>query len=163
MTLKRILLFSLVCFVVTAKAQDMEYFIKQGLQNSPLLKDYQNQINQSSIDSLLIKADSKPRIDGNAQFLYQPYSDHLGYDNAITNGGNYNALVSVTQVILNRKILESKYKDVSLQKQTTANTFKITTNDVRKLIVSSYLTAYSDYYDLNFNTDFLNLMCKTNI
>ena len=158
MILKRILLLSFICCIFTANAQDMEYFIKQGLQNSPLLKDYQNQINQSSIDSLLIKADSKPRIDGNAQFLYQPYSDHLGYDNAITNGGNYNALVSVTQVILNRKILESKYKDVSLQKQTTANTFKITTNDVRKLIVSSYLTAYSDYYELSFNTDFLKLI-----
>ena len=160
MILKRILLLSFICCIYTANAQDMEYFIKQGLQNSPLLKDYQNQINQSSIDSLLIKADNKPRIDGNAQFLFQPYSDHLGYDNAITNGGNYNALVSVSQVILNRKILQSKYQDVNLQRQTVANTSKITGNDVRKLIVSTYLTAYSDYYELNFNTDFLKLLYK---
>ena len=160
MILKRILLLSFICCLYTANAQDMEYFIKQGLQNSPLLKDYQNQINQSSIDSLLIKADNKPRIDGNAQFLFQPYSDHLGYDNAITNGGNYNALVSVSQVILNRKILQSKYQDVNLQRQTVANTSKITGNDVRKLIVSTYLTSYSDYYELNFNTDFLKLLYK---
>ncbi len=156
--LKRILFLIFICFTIATNAQNIDYFVKLGLQNAPLLKDFQNQINHSTIDSLIIKADNKPRVDANAQFLFQPYSDHLGYDNAITNSGNYNALVSVSQVIFNRKILQSKYQDVNLQRQSVANTYKITSNDVKKLIVATYLTAYSDYYELNFNKDFLKLL-----
>jgi Outer membrane protein len=155
---------SLILFVyyqgLTAQnsAQTIDYFIKQGLQNSPLLKDYQNQINASTIDSLLVKAGQKPKVDINAQVMYAPVYNHFGYDDASTNGGNYTGVVGVTQPFLNGKDLRNRYEAVDLQKRSFSNTYKISGNDLTKVITNQYLAAYADWSDLTFNQSFLKLM-----
>ncbi len=160
MWLKRIFAICFLFISGMAVGQNLDFFIQQGLQNSPLLKDFQNQMSNSTLDSLLTQADQKPHVDGSAQFLFQPYTEHLGYDNAITNGGNYSALVSVSQVIFNRAVLKAKYRDVNLQKQSVANSYKITAHDLRKIITSSYLTAFADFYEMEFSNSFLKVMTQ---
>lgn len=138
--------------------QSLDYFIKQGLQNSPLLKDYQNQINASNVDSLLVKAGQKPRVDVNAQVMYAPVYSHFGYDDASTNGGNYTGVVGVTQPFFNGKDLRTKYEAIGLQKCSLSNTSKISGNDLARVITNQYLAAYADWSDLTFNQNFLKLM-----
>lgn len=138
--------------------QSLDYFIKQGLQNSPLLKDYQNQINASTVDSLLVKAGQKPRVDVNAQVMYAPVYSHFGYDDASTNGGNYTGVIGVTQPFFNGKDLRTKYEAIGLQKRSLSNTSKISGNDLARVITNQYLAAYADWSDLTFNQNFLKLM-----
>ena len=89
--LKRIfLVVSLISFVLIANAQkqSLDYYIDKAIQNSPLLKDYQNQLSASGVDSLLIRASQKYQTDVTSQLTYAPFISGWGYDEAITNGAN---------------------------------------------------------------------------
>ncbi|HEY4786507.1 MAG TPA: TolC family protein [Bacteroidales bacterium] len=138
--------------------QTLDYFLKQGLENSPLLRDYQNQLSSSTIDSLLIKAGQEPKVDANAQVLYAPVYHNFGYDEASTNGGNYTGVVGISQNFLNQKELRNKYESVEIQKRSVSNTFKISYNDLTRIITAQYLNAFADFSDLTFNKNFLKLM-----
>jgi outer membrane protein TolC len=159
-----LLILSLSCLTIVAKNQsrDLDFYLKEGLNNSPLLNDYRNQISSSSSDSLLIKAAKRPMVELKSQLMYSPFYDNFGYDEAITNGGNYTAVVGVSQNIFNKKELDNKYRSVDLQKQSLNNTSRYSTFELSKLITDQYITAYSIYNDLSFNKSFLALSYSEN-
>jgi outer membrane protein TolC len=152
------LFFILQRTLAQAPTQNLDYFLKQGFLNSPLLKDFQNQISSSSIDSLLVKAGQKPKVDANAQALYAPVYSNFGYDGAITNGGNYAGIVGVSQNFFNHKELQNKYEAIDIQKRSFSNTYKISGNDLTRVITAQYLNAYAGFSDLSFNQSFLKIM-----
>ncbi len=80
----------------------------------------------------------------------------------ITDLGNYTAVVSVSQNILNKKELDNKYNSVSIQKQLINNSSLISANELNKLITEQYLTTFSGFSDLRFNKSFLELLKKEN-
>jgi len=103
-----LLSFFFIELISLSQTRRLDYFINEGLQNSPLLNDLQNQINSTLIDSLIVRAQRKPQIEGQAQLLYSPYNDHFGYDEVITDGGNYQITGYVSQNIFNSKTTENK-------------------------------------------------------
>jgi outer membrane protein TolC len=152
-------LFFLFCFfIVSAQEHSLDYFISQGLSNSPLLKDYQNQIKSNLQDSLLIKAGQKPKIDALGQILIPPYGKNFGYDEAITNGGNYSAVVGVSQRLFTKNILNNQYESIGLQSKSAATNSKISEQELKKLISSQYLTAYAQYTEMLFSKEILDLL-----
>jgi outer membrane protein TolC len=153
-----LLSFFFIELISLSQTRSLEYFINEGLQNSPLLNDLQNQLNSTQIDSLIIKAQRKPQIEGQSQLLYSPYNDHFGYDEVITDGGNYQIAGYVSQNIFNRKIIENKYKTIDNQRQGISLNKKITIAELKRLITGLYLESYSVYSDLAFNSSFLELM-----
>jgi outer membrane protein TolC len=155
---KIIIAFLLILNISYVNAQTLDYFIKQGLANSPLLKDYQNQINSSVLDSMLVKSSKLPQVNLNGQLMVAPEYKNFGYDDAITNGGNYSGLVSISQPVFNKKIQGNKYERISIQKLMIANTSKISTNDLIRAITNQYLTTYLDFSDLQFNDGFFKLI-----
>jgi outer membrane protein TolC len=144
------------------QSHNLEYYLKLGIQNSPLLNDYKNQISSAVADSLIIGAAKKPLVEAKSQLLYSPYYHNFGYDEIITDGGNYTAVVGVTQNIFNKKELSNKYNNVNLQKQLIKNSSIISANELNKLITEQYLTTYSGYSDFVFNRKFLELFKKEN-
>ena len=152
------ILFLLIFSFTNVYNQSIDYFIEHGLQNSQLLKDYQGQISAASIDSIMIKSAHRPQIDANAQILYSPAYKNFGYDEAITNGGNYSSVVSISQFFLNKKTISNKYENINLQKQSLDNTLKISSNDLKRLITNQYLQAFADFSNFNFSQLFLKLM-----
>ncbi|MCE1188256.1 MAG: TolC family protein [Ignavibacteria bacterium] len=139
-------------------AQQLGYFITQGLQNSPLLNEYRNQASASATDSLLVRASQLPQVNSTSQVMYAPAYKNFGYDNAITNGGNYASVVGVSQNIFNSKSLKSKYEGINIQKQAWLNNGKISTADLKKVITAQYLTAYMSYSDMNNSRSYLTLL-----
>ena len=155
----RFILFSILLFSkIGVFAQTLDFFINKGLENSPLLKDFQNQISIATIDSLMVKANQRPQVNLNATIMKAPFGNNFGYDDAITNGGLYSSTVGVSQNIFNRKTLSNKYQSVDIQKQSIRNSSKLSTNDLKKAITNQYLTAYSDFSDLSFNKKFQKLV-----
>ena len=71
---------------VPAQTHSLDYYLGQGLKNSPLLKDYANQVQSGRIDSLLVLGGYKPQVGITSQVLIAPVGNHFGYDEAITNG-----------------------------------------------------------------------------
>lgn len=156
------LILSLIPALAIPQTRSLDFYIDQGIQNSPLLKDLNNQLSATSIDSLLVHAAKKPQIEARSQVLYSPYYDNFGYDEVITDGGNYQAVAAVTQNIFNRRELENKFQSLEIQKQSIGNSTKLSVAELKKTITEQYITSYSDYSDLQFNLSFLELMTNEN-
>jgi outer membrane protein TolC len=154
----------LSCFALLAHNQtrSLSFYLKEGIRNSPLLNDYMNQVNSAVSDSLLIKAAKKPLVEARSQLQFSPSYKNFGYDEVITDGGNYTAVMGVSQAILNKKELINKYKAVDLQKQSVNNSSRISANELNKLITEQYLTSFSCMSDYLFNRSFLELFKKEN-
>lgn len=163
--LRRFLLiffFSVLTLIAYNQTRNLEFYLKEGIHNNPLLNDYRNQINSAIADSLIIGAAKKPFLEAKSQLLYSPSYHNFGYDEVITNGGNYTAVVGVTQNIFNKKEIMNKYNTVNIKKQLVNNSSMISTDELNKLITEQYLTAFSGYSDLIFNKTFLELSKREN-
>jgi len=157
-----ILIFSGFTLIAHNQSRSLDFYLNAGLQNSPLLNDYRNQINSATSDSLLISASKKPFVEARSQLMYAPFNHNFGYDDVITDGGNYTAVMGVSQNIFNKKELSNKYNAANLQKKLANNSSKITSTELNKTITDQYLIAYSGFSDYLFNKQFLELFEKEN-
>jgi outer membrane protein TolC len=157
-----LLFYLLVCFAlhdVTGQQKDLNYFINLGLQNSPLLKDYQFQSQSNKIDSQRLKAAYNPQVTGSTAGVYAPViKKGWGYDETITNQHTYNALLGVSQTIIGKDNINNQYLSIQLQNLGLQNQGKITEEDFKRSITQQYITAYGDMLQINFNRDMLNLL-----
>jgi outer membrane protein TolC len=161
---KFFLILTLCCLTLVAHNQtrNLDFYLNEAVRNSPLLNDYRNQISQAATDSLIIGATRKPLVEAKSQLLYSPYYHNFGYDDVITDGGNYTAVLGVSQNIFNKRAVKNRYDAVDIQKRTVNNTSKISIRELKKIITDQYLTAFSGYTDLLFNENFLQLFMKEN-
>lgn len=145
---------------ITAFAQtnSLQYYLQRGYTNSPLLKDYQNQIKSGLVDSSLIRAQQLPQVLANGQVMIAPTINGYGYDKAVTNGGNYRAVVSVSQPIFNKHKIEPQYQKVNLQNKTLQNKTQITQLGLAQQITAQYISAYASYQQLQTNKSALQLL-----
>lgn len=157
-----VLILSALALFSRSQPGTLDFYIREGLSKSPLLNDYTNQLLSAKSDSLLVKASRKPLLEVNSQLQYSPFGKNWGYDEVITDGGNYSALIGIRQNFLNSKEINNRYESAAIQRQSVINTSKIYTTELRKLITDQYLTAYLGLTDLNFNRDFLSLLQKEN-
>lgn len=157
------LFFITISLYISGQSGTLEYYLEEGIKNSPLLKDYYNQSSSAILDSLIIKASKKPQVEATSQILYSPVFRNFGYDEVVTDGGNYHAVVSVSQNILNKRGLSNRFQAIDIQKKTANNSARISAAELRKLITEQYLNCCSDYADLTFNKSFLELYHKENI
>jgi hypothetical protein len=156
------LVLSLLTVIAASQIRPLEFYLNEGLRNSPLIKDLQNQLRSVSFDSLLIKASKKPLIEAKSQLLYSPYYRNFGYDEVITDGGNYQAVAAVTQNILNKKETINKYQAAGILKESISNKVKLSSAELKKVITDQYLVSYSDYSEMIFNRSLLDLMHQEN-
>lgn len=144
---------------VGAQSRNLDYYLTEGLKNSPLLKDYGYQVLSNRLDSQKIRAAALPQVNGTGQIYYPPLINGYGYDQAITNGGNYMAIVGATQPFLNRGILKAQYNNLSINGLSLQNQGKISEHDLQKSIIMQYLVVYTDYTLLN-NTQYTYKLLK---
>lgn len=149
------------CFT-NAKAQtnQLQYYIDIALQNSPLLRDYQNQVVLNKYDSLLLRAGFKPQVSGSSINTYSPVIRGWGYDAAITNGAGFASLVSVNKLIPNKKNTDAQFNNIKLQSQSITNAASISEQDLKRTIISQYITAEGSMQQLNVNKEISDLLTK---
>lgn len=145
-----------------SQSRNLAYYLREGLQNSPLLNDLNNQLHSASLDSLIIMAQRKPQVEGRSQLLYSPYNDHFGYDEVITDGGNYQAIAYVSQNLFTGKKTNNKYLALNYEKQGLNLSVRISSAELKKSITDQYLESYSVYSDMQFNISFLDLLKNEN-
>ena len=145
--------------VATGQQKNLAYFIQQALNNSPLLKDYQNQVQINQVDSQRIRATYKPQVTGTSNNVYAPVIKGYGYDGAITNGGQLSALVGVNQALAGKKYLDAQFETLRLQNQGIENTARLSEQDLTRTIVAQYITAFGDMQQLHFARE-VNVLLK---
>src|SRR5579872_7022184 len=141
-------------------AADLDFYLGQAMQNSPLLKDYHNQVQLGQVDSQLIHASYLPQVNGNSANIYAPAYHGWGYDEAISNGGNFTTGVAVTKTLIGQKHLDAEYETIRLNNQGINNTSKISEQDLKRSVTAQYITTYGDLQQLNFNRDIYRLLDK---
>ena len=82
---------------------------------------------------------------------YAPVINGYGYDAAITNGGQLQALVTATKNLLPKKYLSLQFKICNLSVIQLRIASKISEQDLKKTIINQYITAYGDQLQMNFN------------
>ena len=145
---------------VNAQAYTLDFYIQQGLSSSPLLKEYANQVLLNQLDSARILAAYRPQITGNSYNAYAPVIHGWGYDEAISNGGNFSTLVNGNKTMVGKNNLSAQFENLSLQSQAARNSSRITEQDLKKNIASQYIIAYGDMLQVNFNGEVYTLLQK---
>jgi outer membrane protein TolC len=147
-----------------ARPRRLDDFLLVARQNSPLLRETANQIGQNRIDSLVRARQNGVQVGGIGSALYYPSLTNangesvLGYDNAVTNGGNYAAIAQATKPILNRFQLQTDYQILASQGQVLRNTGRLSALDLRRSITDQFLTAYAAETQLTFSRSLLTLL-----
>ena len=141
-------------------AGNLDFYLHAALQNSPLLKDYQGQLQAGQLDSQLIRAGYRPQVTGTSVNTYAPTINGYGYDNAISNGGNFSTLVGVNKTLVTRSHLNAQFETIRLQNQGISNTTKISEQDLKKSVTAQYITTYGESQQLNFNQEIYTILQK---
>lgn len=143
-----------------SQPKNLDYFINQSLNNNPKFSELHNLILQNRIDSELIVAGNKLQLTGNGNSYYAPIVNGYGYDMAITNGQQLSALVALNKNIYNRRNLTLQFKSLQLQNDSLNNSSAIYNQDLKKSVISQYITAYGDQLQLNLNDQIIDLLSK---
>lgn len=136
----------------------LDYFIQQSLQNNPRIYELRNRILQNKIDSQLIVARNKWMVTGSGNTYYGPIVNGYGYDMAITNGQQLSALVALNKHIYNKRNISLQFKSLQLQNDSLDNSGAIYNQDVKKSIISQYITTYGGQLQLNLNDQIIQLL-----
>lgn len=158
--MRKFLLFylTMVTFCFNTFAQEgLDFYLSQAQGNSPLLKDYKNQVLANQLDSLRLLASFKPQVTAGTNNSYYPALGSFGYDNAISNGGNYSAQLFVNKPLIPRRNLANQLEIISLQSSGIQANTKISQQDLKRTITAQYVTTYGDYLQIKFNQEVLEL------
>jgi len=149
--------------ILQAQTNNLNYYLNRSIENSPLLKDYQNQTIINRMDSLILKAAYKPQVNFSSIDNYPPIVKGYGYDEVVTNGGNYNALLTVSQTIIGRGNMKERMNTYALENQSVGNAKKISEQDLKLAVTTQYITAYGILQEFLFNREIENLLKKEEV
>jgi outer membrane protein TolC len=157
--------FFLIILLATGKytecqKNNLDYYLEQAIHNSPLLKDFQSQMESNAIDSQRIRAQYHPQVTGSSVNYLAPVVNGWGYDRAITNGGQLSGVVNVSQALVSRANLDAQYRNLQLQNQGISNSARISEQDLKRTITNQYLTAFGTLQELNLAKEIRALLQK---
>lgn len=164
--IKKYSLFLLIigsCFFSFAQDKNLGYYLSAAVRNSPLLNDYRNQLLSNKIDSQVLLASRKIQITGNGNSFYAPVINGFGYDAAITNGGQLQALITATKNLLPKKFLAFQFQDIQITGDSLRIVSLISEQDLRRTIISQYINVFGDQLQIDFNSTLLNLLSNEEI
>ncbi len=146
-----IIVFFLFFFQSYSQEKDLNYFLGKAQKNSPLVMDWNNQLRSNTLDSLLIRAGSKPQVSGNLSATYAPTINGVGYDETITNGQVVSGLINVNKKIIGKGVLAYQTNTYEFIQQALLLKKKIAVKDLNKAITLQYITASGTLEQIVFN------------
>lgn len=138
-------------FSVFSQEKALEDYILAATDNSPLIKDLKSQVLINKLDSSIILANYKPAVGVNSTGTYAPIIRGFGYDQAISNGQTFSALLTVNQSLLGKSKLRNNLSGLGLLSDSVNNAIILFRQDIRKNIGSQYILAYASQQQVNLD------------
>jgi len=156
------LLMILIFFAFRCEAQQntLDYYLSHAISNSPLIKEFQNQILSFKVDSQIVRASRRPQIVGSSNNMYAPIVNGIGYDEAITNIAQVSALLSVNKSILSKKTIEKQLSGFQIQSQSVSNNIRLSEQELKKAITDQYIITFGEQLQLQLNREIEELLRK---
>ena len=143
-----------------AQNYKVDDYIQKGLINSPLLQDFKNQLRSNKMDSAILKAGYKPQITASSTGTYAPVINGYGYDNALSNGKTFDALITANQNIIGKSRRDIQLEGIALHADSINAASKISQQDIKKSITEQYITTYIDQQQRDFYIEVYQLLKK---
>jgi outer membrane protein TolC len=150
--------FLLNSLLSSAQTRPLDYFLQQASQNSPVMKDFQNQILIARIDSQLLRASLRTQVNFLNTDSYAPVIKGWGYDPAITNIANLTAIFQANRNFITPNNLASQLRTIDLQRRSLLDTIQLSRRDLVRTITDQYITAYADQLAIDFTREVYELM-----
>jgi outer membrane protein TolC len=176
--MKRLYLLLIVLAGSIHAQYNIDYFVEKAMQNSPVLKDYQNSMLSNNLQSNLNEAENSAfKVFLSADYLFAPYFNNngqlistnpdpnaIGYDVGITNGGLYSAQLNVEKNILNGGLLNALQNQNNLQAEQYSYNYDLEKHNLQKQITDQYLASYKSFLLYELSKDIVsNLSEQLNI
>lgn len=146
-----------------AQTRNLDYFLQEGLKNSPLLMEVSSNKERNRLDSLLLKATSGFQVGEVSSNTFAPVINGFGYDAVKTDIYNISAQVAVSKELTGNKKRINQYASLALKKKQTGNAGKISEQELKKNITSQYLAAYGFQQVLSFNEALFRQLDKEDV
>ncbi len=156
---------------------NLNYYIEQAKAFSPLNKDVRNQSKINLLETERLRAQNlKPQITFNAGYTLAPIllydnnksridinsqtssTDYVGLDLGSTNGGNYQALFTVTQPIWASNRFKPLAEQLLLSNKINENNIELTQHDIEKSVVDQYINCLLDLKQADFVLSIIKLI-----
>ena len=142
---------------LNAQQRDLNFYVEQAKINSPLINKSKNENKVVTLDLQQIKSIlSKPEINLQSSILFAPIVSHdnnsnrfewvsngatkyTGYDMALTDGGQYQAIVSVKQPLLTGSKYQSYSNKAAISGQINENNIALTIHELEQVVGYQYL------------------------
>ncbi len=146
-----------VPYISYAQTSDLNYYLEQAKKNSPLINKANNENKLLQLDLQRVKSILyKPVINVESNVLFAPIISHdnnqnkfqwvsegaesyTGYDLAISDGGQYNALISIKQPLFLGKTYKSYSNQAEIQSEINKNNIKLTEHELEQLVSRQYI------------------------
>src|SRR4051812_4177112 len=152
--------FLCLSFFASAQENNLDFYLQQAYQNSPLLKDYNSQIGSNRIDSAILRAGYRVLVNGNSVNNYAPVIHGYGYEGAITNIANFSELITASKQFIGKANLQNQYNSIQLLNDSIRVAAKISTQDLEKAVTQQYIAAYGSWQQYSFNKEVYDLLSR---
>lgn len=143
--------------------RNLDYFYQEAVKRSPLLKDYQSQLQSSKIDSMRVKAGYLPQVSALANGLYAPVVNGYGFDEVLTNGKALEAVLNVNYNLASKKNINNQLEGIHLQADSIRFATGLSVLDLQKAVTDQYITAFASQQQAAFNQEVYQLLHEEEI
>lgn len=171
--MKKITLFLIVIVGFYSRAfsqNNVSFYIDKAIENSPLIKQSKNNIKIAELDLEQMKRQlQSPFINLESTFAFSPIlandgntrrlelvsngaSNYVGYDLAVTDGGQYQAGVSLKQPLFRGAELQSFSNKAAISKAQNNNNIRLTKHQLAELVSRQYLVCVKSKMQIQNNT-----------
>jgi len=159
---------------LNAQSRDFNYYLDQAKMNSPLILKNKNENKIIELDLKQIKSTlRKPEINLEANVLFSPIivhdngSDHFewvsanadnytGYDLAATDGGQYQAFVSVKQPLFTQSKYRCYLNQAGILHHINENSIALTIHELERLVCDQYILCLKSKIQIENSLSLLN-------
>ncbi len=171
-----ILLFTVI--IVNAQTRDLNFYLEQAITNSPLINKANNNTKLIQLDMQKVKSIlNKPIVNIEANALFSPIISHdnnsndfqwvskgansyNGYDLAYTDGGQYQAYISIKQPLFLGKTYKSYNNQANIQSSLNENIIKLTQHELEQLVSRQYIICEMAKQQSNISKSLLDNLNK---
>ena len=155
---------------------NLDYYITAAKQNSPLINDNINQSKANKFEVERLKAFyTKPQVGVTANYLFSPIistdnnktifqpnadnaTNYYGYDLAYSNGGQYQAMLNVTQPLFNSQRYKTATEQLNVTSQINENNAKLSEHDIEKIVTDQYILCLQDNKQVAYAEQMVKLL-----
>lgn len=158
----------------------LDYYVRTAQQNSPLANDNKSQSKANLLEVERLKAlYTKPQIGVTANYLFSPIistdnnktslqlnaenaTNYYGYDIAYSNGGQYQAMLNITQPLFNGKRYKTASEQLNISSEINKNNAKLSEHDIEKIVTDQYILCLQDIKQIEYAEQMIKLLTEQN-